>query len=310
MINRMMRPGVAPLATLAAVATLAALSVWDYDWRRIKLPFWVIHMNALNSQFDPSQSHLHEAVARSVAIIKQAKVREPEAMNATLVVPAEEDASAWFAKMRWLVLRRLGLGLLLMAGGALAVFLLWGPTSQGTQGGSSAPLTMHLMIVAVGAVMFLPGLVMVATLASTLARRTRKAMIEKMNLWQDVMPDAPQMCVNLEDAASFDKLKVLADDYAVAWFDVDGQRVIIEGLRHRYFILREDVMAMRVVTQAGSSGVEVTFLVKPDCLVKVVVIGSSTREEIIKQVGGQVSQGGELADHLRSALDWPDPEKL
>ena len=88
--------------------------------------------------------------------------------------------------------------------------------------------------------------------------------------------------IEIEDAATFEKLKLQPEDQGHLFLDPARHAVLIEGLSHRYTIFCEDLVAMIQVFANGSLGVRIIYYV-----------GDATLDMT-------VSQSGSLKHHLRA----------
>lgn len=230
----------------------------------------------------------YDAVADSLARMEAAGVDAPELMlQDSLVVLADVDAAPIFKRMRLLILSMFlgGIGLMLAA---LVIFLTLKTTSP--QNNTPLPATspndplvdMFLMI---ASACVLGGVALLVLMPFVLKNRVNRSLASQHEQWTGLLPDTTYFNVNIEDANTYDKMKVLAGDYGVAWFDTLGCRLLIEGLRFRYFILKEDLTAARIVKAGGSKGVELTIQLSPQCEFKMTLICEQVRQELKKQVG-------------------------
>ena len=246
---------------------------------------------------------LDAAERDSLGRMKQAGVSEPALMDGSVVVQAGVDASPLFSRMKFSMLFLFLGGLVLLAVGLLLFLTMEkgvnpsnstmpSPNPNDPLGEARLVFGLVSMLVGVGMLVFMP---------FALKSRVNGAIKDKQAIWADVLPEAVNFNVNLEDAATFNQFKVLADDYGVAWFDELGGRLIIEGLRYRYFIEKQDVLAAKVVKAGGSQGVQLTVELSETCTLGLTIISEQVRQELKKQVG--LAGKSVLVIMLEQALD-------
>jgi hypothetical protein len=69
------------------------------------------------------------------------------------------------------------------------------------------------------------------------------------------------VCVGLEEAVSFHRFKLTPDDVAFVACDPIGRRVIIEGVRHRYWIQGDDVLSVGQLPGGSSTATAIAYAV-------------------------------------------------
>lgn len=65
----------------------------------------------------------------------------------------------------------------------------------------------------------------------------------------------------LEDGKTFNKPKLVGDDFALVFFDAERRRIIAEGLTHRYVIRAEDITAYWPMEAVGSVAARIDYRV-------------------------------------------------
>lgn len=224
---------------------------------------------------------LEPAERDSCSRMTKAGVTEPALMDGSVVVKTGMEVGPVFARMKVMMLFLFIGGLVLLVAGLVRAFTL--DKAGNSPMYSNHPLTdAQLVLSMVGTVV---GVGMLVFMPFALKSRVNRALKNKQEIWADVLPQAVHFNVNMEDAATFNQFKVLADDYGVAWFDELGGRMIIEGLRYRYFFVKEDFHHAKAVKAGGSQGVQLTIQLSEKCTLAITVICEQVRQELKKQVG-------------------------
>lgn len=228
----------------------------------------------------------YDAAADSLARMKTAGVDEAELMDGSLVVPAAVDAGPVFARMRVLILSLFIAGIVALLAGIVLFVTLDGPVggSNTTVPGTGVNQLLGETQQVLAGASTLGGVLLLVLMPFALKTHVNKALAMAHDQWTAVLPEATYFNVNIEDAKTYDKFKVLADDYGVAWFDKLGSRLLIEGLRYRYFILREDLLDAKIVKAGGSQGVEIAVRLSEQCELKMTIICEQVRQELKKQI--------------------------
>ena len=102
----------------------------------------------------------------------------------------------------------------------------------------------------------------------------------------DIGVDAKPKRVDVEDASTFNKLKICPDDLGYIFFDPQRQAVLIEGLRYRYTIFHEDLLDLTQVVGGNVLGVRVVYQVGGARLSMVIGQQDNLLHELRKQTIG------------------------
>lgn len=97
----------------------------------------------------------------------------------------------------------------------------------------------------------------------------------------------PPRRVNLEDARTFQKIKLRPEDMGIAFFDTERRRILIEGIRCRYVVLADDIEDFETVKAPGSVGSILAVNIDGAVLRIVLQQDSNLRFELRRQtIGG------------------------
>ena len=106
--------------------------------------------------------------------------------------------------------------------------------------------------------------------------------------------------IGIEDAATFEKMKLHPEDEGHLFLDPARHAVLIEGLSHRYTIFREDLVAMIQVFANGSLGVRIIYYVGDATLDMTVSQVDSFKHQLRAQTIG--AKTAPLLSELRAVL--------
>lgn len=105
--------------------------------------------------------------------------------------------------------------------------------------------------------------------------------------------EPPSLALAIEDFQTFHKLKLLGDDFALVFFDVENRRIVAEGLTHRYVVRGEDVVALSLARGLSAAAVRV------DARIGGVVLPLAFSEfDVWDRIPGCASRGRKLAEAL------------
>ncbi len=107
------------------------------------------------------------------------------------------------------------------------------------------------------------------------------------------------LCVEVEDASTFDKLKLVSEDVGYLGLDDRNQRVIIEGVRCRYSIHAADVVEVKQIEGGSASATKLSYDIG-DVTHSIAVKSASIWHEVKRQLG--VSKDP-LIDRMRKTLE-------
>ena len=107
------------------------------------------------------------------------------------------------------------------------------------------------------------------------------------------------ICVEVEDASSFDKLKLVSEDVGFLGLDSRNQRVIIEGVRCRYSIHASDVKQVEQIAGGLSSATQLTYQIGEVSL-SIAIKSGSIWHEVRRQLGARQDP---LIDEIRETLN-------
>jgi len=93
------------------------------------------------------------------------------------------------------------------------------------------------------------------------------------------------ICVSLEEAISFHRFKIAPEDVAFVAFDPPGRRVVIEGVRHRYWIHSDDVLSVGQLPGGGSTATAIAYSIG-DAQLAIALQRTSIWHEVKKQTMG------------------------
>jgi hypothetical protein len=91
--------------------------------------------------------------------------------------------------------------------------------------------------------------------------------------------------VSVEEAVSFHKFKLVPEDAAFVAFDPPARTVIVEGIRHRYWIRGDDVLSVGQLPGGASTATAIAFQVG-DAQLAIALQSNSLWHELKKQTLG------------------------
>jgi len=112
--------------------------------------------------------------------------------------------------------------------------------------------------------------------------------------------------VNLEDAATHRKAKVVVEDMGLCWLDPERRRAVIEGLAYRYVIQGRDVLELSQLAKFGEGGVSLSWRIGDEVLsVVLIVSGQGPVASVVDALASPATARG-LYSKMARALA-PDP---
>jgi hypothetical protein len=179
--------------------------------------------------------------------------RSPDDVPFSVVIPADHSGVRRLNSIGRMTLVRLLLGVGgLLLGGVLAAI--------------ASRLDDHPVfpkeIAVAAAVLCSGGGIGLLLLSPFLARRAvRRALGERFDRLCRQSTLRPPVCIGVEDALTFTKIKIAPEDFAWIAFDLTGRRLVLEGLLFRYVIQAADVISADQVSGSMSTGVQIVFRV-------------------------------------------------
>lgn len=202
----------------------------------------------------PPQLDFREAaVLESLRLLEANPGRLPDELPMSLVLPADESGPAWLRYIGRMTLLRLVLGIAgLVMGAVLAA--VSGPVQRNTGVPAEAVITL-------AAPCSIGGIAIMLANSLLVRRAVRRAIGERFDRVQRQSVLRSPLCVGVEDARTFTKMKIAPEDFAWAAFDSAGRRLILEGLIFRYVIHAADVVSVTQAAGATATGVQIVFRV-------------------------------------------------
>lgn len=216
------------------------------------------------------------AVEVSEQILERARTEDPLEANASLCVRTENHLSS-LSRQKWIAIGCLVLGFAGLGGGA---FLATLSEREDFVGGETFWLTLAGISSLTGFVCLL----IPATLTGVFLRKFLGMRFERIKSPVDY---AEALYVELEDAATFDKLKVASEDAGYLGLDRVNRRLVIEGVICRYVIRGEDVESIRIRASQGPGGVEIAFRIDEQTRLRIVVSKFHAWSEVWRQLTGK-----------------------
>jgi hypothetical protein len=177
----------------------------------------------------------------------------PEELGTSLVLPADASGPAWLRHVGRMTLLRLVLGIAgLILGAALAAV---SSTAERSTGLPSAAF------IAVAAPCSLGGMGILLANVFLVRRAVRRGIGQRFATVERQSTLRPPLCVGVEDAHTFTKMKIVPEDLAWIAFDSASRRLILEGLIFRYIVQAADVIRVGQVAGTTATGIQIVFRV-------------------------------------------------
>lgn len=193
------------------------------------------------------------AVEESLRIVARSGGRPIEDLGVSLVLPTEGSGAATLRWIGWSTLARLVLGILGVVFGGLLGVLSDHMLEQ-------LPLN-QAEVLWIGVSCVVGGLLLLLLNGMFTRATVRRGIGDRYaRVWQFNTTHRP-LCSGVEDARTFQKIKLLPEDLAWIAFDAAGKRLILEGLLYRYVIHAGDVLLASEVQGPTSTGVQIVFRV-------------------------------------------------
>jgi len=220
------------------------------------------------------------AVAASQRALKAAGTfADPAAAGISYCLPHLEDAPAIRARMR-LSISVAFFGALLSLLTSLALFAALGngfiPKSQTATG------------VAIAAVVLGASLLLIAPkIESRYVERLLRS--RRGDLWLD--PGRKPRLVRIENAATYNKLKPIPDDYGAVIVHPDSACLQIEGITHRYLIYAQDIRTLTMNRASAPESFNLSYAIAGERLdLTIILFRSSLYGEIQSKLLAPLSQ--------------------
>ncbi|MEM6550906.1 MAG: hypothetical protein AAF750_02030 [Planctomycetota bacterium] len=208
-------------------------------------------------------------------------------IDASLCLPTEGNGGRTLRRMKWL-----GLALLLFGG--LGLFLGWVI--------SATPRIDYHIRTLLGAVLAGAGFICLLGVSPgprLLADRSLKARPTYDRL-RDAKPRPTY--VGIENAATYQKFKAVPEDFAMAYADRDAGQLILEGIRCRYIIRREDLLHVGMAEAAQTTALQIDYRVGQE-VVSIAVSGVSSASAILQGLTGRKTLP--LDAHIQAVMGKP-----
>lgn len=229
------------------------------------------------------------AVTASVDALAQRPGVDPLNAGISYCLPALEDKRSALTRFKIAMIIRLVVGLAGLIGGGLLAALMDGPLAGIDES----------LLLTIAACCSVGGILVLLSAAVGQGRFLRKHLGERYNAVVSIPSPFKPAAVGIEDAATFSKLKAAPEDLVIAVFDVEGRRIIMEGLSHSYLILARDVVTLQEVRGGASVGTRITYNCGGEEL-SIVLVQENIRHELKRQTIG--TSKGPLHDQVHAAL--------
>jgi hypothetical protein len=207
-------------------------------------------MSTTRHDFRDQSVHASDLALREVAASNPAAANEPTLAGVSLCVRAPGDGQAVRRREKVGVILRLIFGF----GGVLAGAVL---ASMSSEKRGPPPLGLGKgRWLAVGMVCSVGGIALMLDTPGSQRRRTRRHISSRLRL-DGLKPPV----VEVEDTATYSKMKAVSEDVGLLLMYPESRCVVIEGLTHRYVIYANDVLQVRPVQGATTTGLGIQYLV-------------------------------------------------
>jgi hypothetical protein len=202
----------------------------------------------------PAQIDFREAaVEESLRLLEANPGCHPDELPLSLVLPADVGGVAVLRHIARLTLVRLILALSGLAAGALLAAV------QGKLAG-----LVHVsqgLILTLAGLCSIGGIVLLSSSVFLVRRTVRRALGTRYEAVVRLSTLRPPLCVGVEDARTFTKMKLAPEDFAYVGFDAAQRRLILEGLLFRYMIRAADVLTVGQAQGSTTTGTQIVFRV-------------------------------------------------
>lgn len=216
-----------------------------------------------------------EAAASSVRLVAESFGRRPEDLGESLCLPVENPAD--LRGIKWSLLLRLVFGVGGIAvGGILALALQKMPEWKEQ---------FEALILSVAMCFSIGGIGLLLTAATVGRSFSRRRIGDRYDALWALGSAIKPLGVSVEDASTFEKMKLVPEDLAWIGFDRSRRMLLIEGIRYRYLIHSEDVLDIEQVAGATTTGIAISYLIDTTTL-KIALQYDSVKHELRRQTIG------------------------
>ena len=216
------------------------------------------------------------AVEESLRILEANPGRNPDELGVSLVLPADVEGPRHLRRIGRMTLVRLVLGIAGLLVGALCA------TAAEKR---MIPGLPQVVIGTAAAVCGGGGILLLLTSSLLVRRSVVRALGPRYDEAARHSTLRRPLVTGVEDARTFNKMKLAPEDFACVAFDADNRRLILEGLLFRYVIQAADVLHVGQEWGGTTSGVQVVFRVGPS-VVGITLQFDSVLSELRKQTIG------------------------
>lgn len=235
---------------------------------------------------------LEAAVEESRRIVEINGGRPPA--DRSLCLPANDADPSSLRRFGHATLSRLVLGILGLAGGGFCAF--FDVRSDGENDAVGGLLILGMCLSFGG----------ILVLCSNPFFQRRFVHRQIGNRYHDLLGSpysSKPICINIEDAETFDKFKIVPEDLGYLAIDEFRGMLVVEGVRFRYFIHAKDVVDIRQVAGGNSTATVIEYNIG-DARARIALQFDSIWHEIKRQTVG--AKEDVLIGRIREALGGGD----
>lgn len=201
---------------------------------------------------NPDADFRDQAVEVSRKLIAQIGQIDPSETGLSLCLPTDDDGKRLLRRYGYGLLVRTVLGFGGLVGGALVIFTQENPTGNGD---------VPVWWLVIGTFLTFTGIAVLGSAAFASRIYLRRVRRQELRKLKQLSPGGKVWAVGIEDANTFQKMKVVGEDIGWLVCDPANRQVVIEGLRYRYVIHADDTDSVDQVRATNSTGVEVSYRV-------------------------------------------------